>query len=782
MVSIVLYMNSRHLSLLTFLNIVCHLICPAQQFSRFPEGLYSTERPLRFYNIFPTTKGSALITHSAPVFVVLDNMEVTFGHSLTVYDSVGKPIPGQRLRGINRDLYLDKNGIKSVAEGPDNILYVVSEGNHFGFVDTRFSYDQIEPPPFNFPAGKNVRNIWLDAGGDLYVTTSDDTLFIVESATKIFSPSPPKKIEGGRIPFREYTFKLSLDTADMFVTEGAKKIKKLHIDRGIHFHSFAHDPHNPQSILLGTDHGIFIYDKTTGRTISLFTNSDKQNVTVTQIEMRPNSIKTWFSTLESGMGSINQMNDQIRYYPLNKEFGTQQIAAFARKSDDEFFVALNESLPAIFNINSGEYKLINDTSFKYSPDKTTDIKIDVSGNLILIKGGWMYWSKSALANPTFASVKPDSNFRQVALEDLMVNNIRFETLYGFTPALGDNGHINLRSNENNLSFMFVVRGFSHEDKITLSWKLEGLSDEWNDLPFSFADERMNFVNALSLKPGEYHLYVRVKKEGGQWIQHKEKLTITIRKELWKQWWFWVLIIGGASLIIYIIVTWRVKIVRKQERTKAKYEMELLEMEARALRAQMNPHFIFNCLNSIKAHILNGDKQKSVDYLTTFSKLIRVVFQNSDKKNITLFNEIETCRLYTQLESMRLDGKLGWHFLIDEGIDLKSVFVPALIIQPFIENAIWHGIMPKGSGTLWVRVYGENKNVVCEIEDDGIGRVTSRQNKPESAKIHESMGMKLCQTRLELEKILNSSTAAVEITDKYNGTIASGTLVKLTFDL
>ena len=111
---------------------------------------------------------------------------------------------------------------------------------------------------------------------------------------------------------------------------------------------------------------------------------------------------------------------------------------------------------------------------------------------------------------------------------------------------------------------------------------------------------------------------------------------------------------------------------------------------------MNPHFIFNCLNSIKALIQEKETDKGVKYLTTFSKLIRTLFNNADKKEITLYDEIETCKLYLQLEAMRFDNRFAYSVNIDENIDLKSIYVPALIIQPFIENAIWHGIVPKES--------------------------------------------------------------------------------------
>lgn len=186
--------------------------------------------------------------------------------------------------------------------------------------------------------------------------------------------------------------------------------------------------------------------------------------------------------------------------------------------------------------------------------------------------------------------------------------------------------------------------------------------------------------------------------------------------------------------------------------KEQMDRQIFELEAKALRAQMNPHFVFNCMNSIKALIQKDEQEKSILYLTTFSKLIRTIFQNSDKRDISLYEEIETCRLYTQLESMRFNNKFSYAFEIDETLDLKSVMVPALIVQPYIENAIWHGIMPKeDGGTVVVTVCKTDCIICCRIDDDGIGREMSTQNKfltRDSS--HESKGVHLTQARLDLE--------------------------------
>jgi sensor histidine kinase YesM len=217
--------------------------------------------------------------------------------------------------------------------------------------------------------------------------------------------------------------------------------------------------------------------------------------------------------------------------------------------------------------------------------------------------------------------------------------------------------------------------------------------------------------------------------------------------------------------------------------KATMQHEMLELEAKALRSQMDPHFIFNCMNSIKSLIQQKEEDKAINYLTTFSKLLRTILQNADKREITLYDEIETCRLYTQLESLRFGNKFSYSFNIDPEIDLKSIQVPALILQPFIENAIWHGIMPKeDSGYIKVCVEKSDEAISCIIDDNGIGRELSLKSKfKHQPSTHQSKGVKLTQSRLDLDNALNNRCATVTTIDKKdeNGD-AAGTTVILTF--
>jgi sensor histidine kinase YesM len=237
----------------------------------------------------------------------------------------------------------------------------------------------------------------------------------------------------------------------------------------------------------------------------------------------------------------------------------------------------------------------------------------------------------------------------------------------------------------------------------------------------------------------------------------------------------------AWIAIYFLVQY-IRKIKKTEYEKASLKIQILESEARALRAQMNPHFIFNCLNSIKSLINKNENDKATDYLTTFSRLILTLFHNSGKREVSLFEELETCKLYTQLEKMRFGNKVSFVFDIDGSVDLKEFRIPALVIQPFIENAIWHGLVPKESGgNVLVSAKGNKDIVQCVVDDNGIGRELSGQYAPQHVANHQSKGIRLTQSRLELDKILNERDNIIEIVDKKDPQgMPYGTKVILTF--
>lgn len=197
-----------------------------------------------------------------------------------------------------------------------------------------------------------------------------------------------------------------------------------------------------------------------------------------------------------------------------------------------------------------------------------------------------------------------------------------------------------------------------------------------------------------------------------------------------------------------------------------FEKKIAETEMTALRAQMNPHFIFNCLNSIKLYTLENDSQAASDYLTTFSRLIRLVLENSRSERITLENELETLRLYIELEVMRFKEKVSYHIVIADGIDAPYVEVPPLLLQPYVENAIWHGLMHKEfGGIVHIGISQPDEHLLhIEITDNGVGREKAAEYKSKSIIRHKSFGLKMTGERIQVINELYDIKTEVRLLD------------------
>jgi sensor histidine kinase YesM len=197
-----------------------------------------------------------------------------------------------------------------------------------------------------------------------------------------------------------------------------------------------------------------------------------------------------------------------------------------------------------------------------------------------------------------------------------------------------------------------------------------------------------------------------------------------------------------------------------------FEQQLAEIQMMALRAQMNPHFIFNCLNSIQLYTSSNHAAKASDYLNRFSQLIRLVLENSRSEQVTLSNELEALRLYLEMEAMRFKDKLRFNIEVDERLDTDLIEIPPLLLQPYVENAIWHGLMHKSEGGL-VGVKVELMEEDClriTITDDGIGRAKATELKSLSATRHKSFGMKVTGERISLINRLYKTHTRVQVHD------------------
>jgi len=751
----------RKISVLLILMLVFQAtICFAQQKSLFREMAFDS-MGVKMYELYTTLEGVSHMTSSIGIWKLkghlLDGPSVGTG---VLYDSKGKPSHSY----VKMRNYLAEDSIRSMAQGgPDSVFYFVTSYNLFLFRPNG-EFGGWGWPPFNFPKTSPVTKIWINENGDLFAGTRQDNFFIIKDAA----------IKKAWIGVEVGSDKDS----NYIVTKGGKNIKQVVIQPGIGIYSFAQDATDKNTIWIGTNHGLFTYNKQTSKITSI----DKTEITITEIYTGENG-NIWFSTLEKGMGVYNLKHSSLQFYAYKKnKTGAStkfSIKTFCYKSPNQFFVAVMDSLPAIFNTESRTYLFFDDSVFRRMPNQTSDVKVDRQGNILIIKGGNLYISNAPKNGLLETSVIPDSSlftpfFRRIQLlngEDLANLDYKPELLKKLI----------LKHDQNSIIVFYDVADYSDKKDIWFAWKMDGYTNGWVEMPaYNFDSAQLAYLQ--DIKPGKYLLQLKVRVGKEDWRKQQAEMIIIITPPFWQTWWFWTGVILGVGLIVGLILWWRIKAVKKRAREKFAHEKQIMELEAKALRAQMNPHFIFNCLNSIKSLIQQHDEKKSVAYLTTFSKLIRNLFNNADKKEISLYDEIETCKLYLQLEAMRFDTKFSYAVNLDNDIDLKSIQVPALIIQPFIENAIWHGIVPRNStGHVSLNVVRKNDIIEVAIDDDGIGREASQQNKSGSGLAHQSKGVNLTQTRLELNNLLQQRLAELEVIDKKdeNGK-AKGTKVILKF--
>ena len=208
------------------------------------------------------------------------------------------------------------------------------------------------------------------------------------------------------------------------------------------------------------------------------------------------------------------------------------------------------------------------------------------------------------------------------------------------------------------------------------------------------------------------------------------------------------------------------------------EKQLFDLEQKALQLQMNPHFIFNSLNSIQSFIVNNDSDRATLYLAKFAQLMRLILANSREQFVPVKDEIKVLTYYMDIENLRFDNKFDYKIIVDPGIDDDFVGIPPMIIQPYVENAILHGIIhKKGKGNISVVLSLKEDNILCIVEDDGVGREKAMEIKNNSGLKHKSRGMIITKERLEILSKQIKGQISVNVSDmKDESGAISGTRV------
>ena len=333
----------------------------------------------------------------------------------------------------------------------------------------------------------------------------------------------------------------------------------------------------------------------------------------------------------------------------------------------------------------------------------------------------------------------------------------------------------LSYDQNNIKINFNGTTFKNAKEVQYEYKMNPINEEW-------VSSNANVISFPALPFGEYDFLVRAKSLNSDW-SGIQKISFSVKKAYWETWWFYGLIafisfLAGAKFLQFVF---------DQIKQRNEIQQNLKASQLTALRAQMNPHFIFNALNSIQDFIIQEDKRSANRYLSKFSKLMRNVLDASDKNKITLKKEIEYLKLYLSLESLRIDDEFEYNFDLDPSINVNNILIPSMLLQPYVENALKHGLMHRnGKKELTIRfsrncpMNGWDKDhLFCEIEDNGIGRKASMKINELNGRIYQSKAMSLTQDRIDLLNSADTSKLGLKIDDlKNEDGSAAGTKVNI----
>jgi sensor histidine kinase YesM len=308
--------------------------------------------------------------------------------------------------------------------------------------------------------------------------------------------------------------------------------------------------------------------------------------------------------------------------------------------------------------------------------------------------------------------------------------------------------------------------------------LENYDEEWNN-----RDAGRRVAEYTRVSPGTYVFKLMGSNNDGVWNPEPTSLHINILPP----WWDTIIfrIIFGALIfaMLWTFIYWRIRTIKRKHEVEKRVlaiEKELFDIQQKALQLQMNPHFIFNSLNAIQSFVISNDTDKAIHYLSKFSQLMRLILSNSRETSIPVKDELKAITHYMDIERLRFDNKFEYDIEVDPEIDQEFMEIPPMIIQPFVENAILHGLIhSEEPGHILIKLKLEKNFIFCSIEDNGIGRKKAQEIKDASGIKKQSRGMLITRERLEILNKQNKDKFAVNILDLEDDKgIPTGTRVEI----
>jgi ligand-binding sensor domain-containing protein len=497
-----------------------------------------------------------------------------------------------------------------------------------------------------------------------------------------------------------------------------------------------------------------------GKVTNIFTIAQFGNARISDLDIDEKRQIIWVGTF--GRGAFGIKNNNIEFHlDKSKGLSSNHIYAVECTQNGSLYLGLNKG---INRLKAGKNGMVD----IWFIDHQNGLIADEVNDVVHSKG-YLY----ASTIDGICAIGENEEIRTLAPPKILLNGFYVNNQYK-----SNLKNMVLDYDENNIEIDLTGIAFQSGRGMKYKYKLEGLDTNYTTSTIGLVD-----YNALA--PGKYTFVAHSVNYQNIESTQTVRISFVIYPAYWQTIWF-QLFLGVVLFIIFLCgILVRIRLIKRREEEKTRLNKMLGELELTALKAQMNPHFIFNSLGSIQ-NLINRDKKTEANiYLSKFAKLLRLTLDNSDKKEIPLADEINMLELYLGLEALRFNNQFEYKIEMADSVDIYEVKIPTMILQPFCENAIKHGLLPKKADAhllLQFEVTIDNA-LHCVVQDNGIGRVQRERLKESSVSGHVSKGIKITRNRLELVNQLRNKPAEIRITDLYDDSgKAAGTRVDILIPL
>lgn len=457
--------------------------------------------------------------------------------------------------------------------------------------------------------------------------------------------------------------------------------------------------------------------------------------------VKANDGSIWIATNDTGVLHLN-LKGKIDIQLTKDNKLSSNLCRSLYLDNNYLWVGTNKGLNKI-DISKSTYPII-----KYS--SSDGLPSDII-NSIYTKDSVVY-----VGSPAGLTYFNENSISHTSICNLVLENISVSDKH-----LDSFNNIHLGYKDNNIIFSYTAISFKSGGDIIYKYMLLPLDKDWKET-------RLNSLSYPSLPSGKYQLQLYAVNKFGK---KSEVLLVEfdIATPFWKTIWFLTIIFVISITVIGLLIRKRYISIQVRNNEKARIKQQLAILEQNALQAQMNPHFIFNCLNSIQQFIMLNDKEKANKYLTEFANLIRNTFDNSGKKNITVAEEAGYLDKYLDLEQLRYGDGFKYEINIDDTVEKDFTIMPAMLLQPYVENSLRHGIRNKkeGGGIVIISFKQQNNILICTVTDNGVGRGAALLLKSKEHIEYQSKGMQLTSRRIELLNTGLENNITMEVKDLFD---------------